>query len=99
MRMTAKVYFVKDGDSVYDPTIGDYITTPSTRDLQWAHVNDTGEERMGLLYGSIKQSAKTIRLNRDYSKPFDSIEIDGIMYKDILNRKVKNKRTFNVVMK
>ncbi len=68
MRANTKVYFITEGETEYDASTGDYIESENTRDLQWANVSDTGEQRMTLLYGSIKQGAKTVRLNHTYEK-------------------------------
>lgn len=97
MRATTKVYFITEGEEEYDPLTGDYTVKGSDRTLRRANVSDTGEQRMGFLYGSLKQGAKTVRLNREYNKPFDYIEIEGELYKDVLNKKSKRRIVFEVV--
>lgn len=79
MRYDVPVVFITEGEEVFDPTTGDYITTPGIRVQRWASVSDTGEERQNLLYGGIKQSALTVRL-QDRPPKFDRLEIGGIPY-------------------
>lgn len=97
MRANTKIYFIQEGAEEYDPSTGDYTVSEPSKDLQWANVSDAGTERMALLYGSIQQGAKTVRLNRGYNKPFDYIEINGTQYKSKLNKDLKKQRVFEVV--
>ncbi|MDN6397676.1 MAG: hypothetical protein L0J75_01415 [Alkalibacterium sp.] len=99
MRAADRVYFVTEGEEVFDPSTGDYIVGEPIRDLQWANVSDTGTERMTLLFGSIQQGAKTIRLNNLYKKQFDWIEFEGKKYKVQLSRKYQRRNVFEVVGK
>lgn len=96
MRATTKIYFIDEGEELYNTETGDYSVQEASRTLRRANVTDTGETRMALLYGAIKQGAKTVRLNRGYNKPFDYIEIDGVLYKDSLNKQIKNRRVYEV---
>ncbi|MDN6699171.1 MAG: hypothetical protein L0L04_06525, partial [Staphylococcus equorum] len=75
------------------------ITTEPIKEEVWANVSDTGTERMTLLFGSIQQGAKTIRLNDLYKKQFDWIEFEGKKYKVQLSRKYQRRNVFEVVGK
>ena len=96
MRADKVVYFVKEGERVYDPTTGNYINEPPVKDDVMALVTDTGTERMNFLYGKIKQNAKTIRLNQKYTDSVDFIEIDNQPYQIDNKRLYRHKTTFEV---
>lgn len=97
MRLNQKVLFVTESNEKFNPETGDYMESNTTYDIQWANVSDVGEERMNLVYGGIKQSAKTIRFNKDYAEPFDYIRIDGVDYKLMLSKLNRGHRVFEVV--
>lgn len=96
MRATDTVYFVIKGEEVYDDDTGCYESTEPVKTAVSALVTDTGTERMNLLYGGIKQKAKTIRLNTRYEQAFDHIEIDGKEYQVDMVRKYRHKMTIEV---
>lgn len=96
MRATDTVYFVVKGEEVYDDDTGNYTSTEPVKTAVSALVTDTGTERMNLLYGGIKQKAKTIRLNSQYAEKFDYIEIDGQEYQVDMARKYRHKMTIEV---
>lgn len=96
MRADKAVFLVKEGEETYDPTTGDYIVVPATENKLYANVTDTGDQRMNFLYGGIKQSAKTVRLNRKYNDTVDFIKIDGQSYQVDLKRSYRHKTTFEV---
>lgn len=80
MRADTLVYFVKEGSEVYDPTTGDYITSEPISIDKWANVSDLGEDRKAMLFGTIKERAKVVRLNSLYKDPFDYVLIDDVAY-------------------
>nr|DAE07512.1 MAG TPA: hypothetical protein [Siphoviridae sp. ct0zh2]DAZ22451.1 MAG TPA: hypothetical protein [Caudoviricetes sp.] len=51
---------------------------------------------MNLVYGSIKQGSKTVRLQTQYRKPFDRIRIGEILYRVDFERKLRTKHVFVV---
>ncbi len=96
MRATDTVYFVVKGEEVYDDDTGNYTSTEPVKTAVSALVTDTGTERMNLLYGGVKQKAKTIRLNTHYKEKFDYIEIDDGKYQVDMARKYRHKMTIEV---
>lgn len=96
MRADTLVTFVKEGDDQFDPTTGNYISEPSVETEIYCLVTDTGDERMNLLYGGIKQRAKTVRLNAQYNEPVDHLIIDGQSYQIDRKRAYRHKMTYEV---
>lgn len=96
MRTDTLVTFVKEGKDEFDPNTGNYISEPPTETPIWCLVTDTGDERMNLLYGGIKQRAKTVRLNNHYTTPVDYLMIDGESYQIDRKRAYRHKMTFEV---
>lgn len=96
MRALHTVYFVKRGEPVFDETTGNYNDSTSVRTRVDALVTDTGSKRMNLLYGKIRQKAKTVRLLQHYTAAFDYIEIDGQEYQIDSDRRYRTKHTFEV---
>ena len=73
MRYDSLISFVKGGSEVYNPDTGDYITSEPVNVTKWANVSDANGEIVNLLYGTLKQTAKVIRLNEVYKDSFDYI--------------------------
>ena len=96
MRYDTRIYFVKEGEDVYDYDTGDYITTEPTKEEAWANVSDTGTERMRLIYGNLKQGAITVRIVGKYDKEFDYIEVKGKKYNVDAFRTFRNDQAFNL---
>ena len=78
MRYTTPVYFQRT-TYTYDEQTGDYLLT-TTETERLASVIGTTIEAMKIVYGTIKQGAKTIHLQNIYSEPFDSIRIGDKSY-------------------
>ena len=96
MRAADTVYLVVKGEDTYNDDTGCYESTEPVKTAISALVTDTGTERMNLLYGGIKQQAKTIRLNSIYKDTFDYVEIDGKEYQVDMIRKYRQKMTLEV---
>ena len=96
MRAADTVYLVVKGEDTYNDDTGCYESTEPVKTAISALVTDTGTERMNLLYGGIKQQAKTIRLNSIYKDMFDYVEIDGKEYQVDMIRKYRQKMTLEV---
>ena len=88
MRYDKRIYFVKEGEDVYDYTTGNHIPGEAIKTEAWANISDMGTERQTLIFGGLKQGALTVRIQGKYEKPFDYIEHDGKTHK------VENARTF-----
>lgn len=81
MRYNTPVYFQSIQPGEYDAIRGNYGEDTITETLRRASVTDTGTETLRLIYGSIKQGSKTIRLQRPYTEPFDKIRIGDKLYR------------------
>lgn len=96
MRAADTVYLVVKGEDTYNDDTGCYESTEPVKTAIRALITDTGTERMNLLYGGIKQQAKTVRFNAKYERPFDYVEIDGKEYQVDMIRKYRHKMTLEV---
>ena len=93
MRYDTPVYFQHRTPGEYDASSGDYGEDSTIEELRRASVTDTGSNTLKLIYGTLKQGSKTIRLHRPYTAPFDSIRIGDKTYKVDFSR---NQRAFVV---
>lgn len=80
----------------YDESTGDYGDDTISEEKRHASVTDTGTETMNLVYGSIKQGSKTVRLQTHYKKSFDRIRIGDALYRVDFERKLRTKHVFVV---
>ena len=80
MRCDVEVTFVKEGSEVYDPKTGDYITSEPVSTGKWANVSDLGTDRKAMLFGTIKENTKVVRLQGVYKDSFDYIEVENVKY-------------------
>ena len=99
MRYDREIAFVTEGARIYDEATGDYITTPAERIIRSAHISDMGLEQMNLLYGTVVEQAKVVRIQGAGPNDFDYIEIDGDSYSVTLMRRLRNETTYQVVKK
>ena len=91
MRFDTPVYFQRTTQGAYDATTGDYGEDIPTEERRWASVTDTGTETMTLVYGSLKQGSKTVRLQNHYDQPYDCIRIGEKQYRVDRERKLRTK--------
>ena len=96
MRMDEKVTFVTLGEESYNEQTGDYEVTDDIYTDVYAYITDTGTDRMGVLYGGIKQYAKTIRVNDVIDGNFDHVLIDGKKYKSDRRKIYRHKTVLEV---
>lgn len=96
MRCDTEVFFQSIVPGEYDEATGDYRDDTVSEEKRHAGVTDTGTETMNLVYGSIKQGSKTVRLQTHYKKPFDRIRIGDTLYKVDFERKLRTKHVFVV---
>ena len=80
MRYDKPVYFQSVSKGPYDASTGDYGEPAVTEVLRRASVTDSSTETMLNLYGGIKQGSLTIRLQRPYTQPFNSIRVENKVY-------------------
>ena len=96
MRYDKKIYFVKQGKEVYDPSTGDYIASASSETPKWANVSDMSNERVTFLFGGLTVGAYTIRIQDRYDEKFDYIRIGDKDYNVKDRRLLRNKHVFEV---
>ena len=71
--------FIEAGD--YDADTGNYAEDTVNEEKRYANISDTGAQTLNMVYGTIKQGILTIRLQRPYKMPFDSIRIGDKKYR------------------
>lgn len=96
MRFDTPVYFQTVSNGAFDPVTGDSGPETVEEVLQYARVTDSGEKTLNLIYGSIKQGSKVVRLQQPYTEPFDYIRIGDTRYKVDLSRQPISKCVLNV---
>ena len=96
MRYDKKIYFVKQGEDVYDYDTGNYVTGEPIKHEAWANVSDMGTQRQTLVFGALKQGALTIRIQNKYEQPFDYIEVGGQPYNVASTRTFRHDQAFEV---
>lgn len=96
MRFDTPIYFERIQAGEYDASTGNYGEDTKTEEERLAAVTDSSTETMTLVYGSLKQGSKTIRLQNHYTKPFDSIRIGEKHYRVDRERKLRVKHIFVV---
>lgn len=93
MRYDTPVFFQHITPGEYDASTGDYGEDRKIEEMRRASVTDTGSDTLKLIYGTLKQGSKTIRLHRPYIAPFDSIRLGDKTYRVDFSR---NQRAFVV---
>ena len=96
MRCDTEVFFQSIVPGEYDEATGDYRDDTVSEEKRHASVTDTGTETMNLVYGSIKQGSKTVRIQTHYKKAFDRIRIGNSLYRVDFERKLRTKHVFVV---
>lgn len=96
MRFDKPIYFERITPGEYDASTGNYGEDITESEQRLASVTDTATETLTIVYGSIKQGSKTVRLQNHYTKPFDHIRIDGKKYHVDRKRKLRVKHIFIV---
>ena len=89
MRYDIPIYFQSIINGEYDAATGNYSDETITEVKLYANVTDTGENVLTLVYGDIKQGSKTVKLQRPYKKPFDTIRISEDVYRVDFSKKDK----------
>ena len=96
MRCDTEVFFQSIVPGEYDEATGDYRDDTVSEEKRHASVTDTGTETMNLVYGSINQGSKTVRLQTHNKKSFDCIRIGNALYRVDFERKLRTKHVFVV---
>ena len=91
MRFDTPVYFQRTTQGEYDAATGNYGADITVEEMRSASVTDTGTQTMTLIYGSLKEGSKTVRLQNHYTQPFDGIRIGEKQYRVDRERKLRVK--------
>lgn len=75
MRYITPVYFQKITPGKLDPVTHNYGADTVKEVKEYASITDSGKDTLRLIYGGIKQGSLTVRVQRPYKTPFDSIRI------------------------
>lgn len=80
MRFDTPVYFCTQKQT-YDYDTGNYVLSLPVEVIRYGSVTDTSVEMLRLVYGSIRQGSKTIRLQNHYEGAFDYIKVGAKKYR------------------
>lgn len=95
MRFDTPIYFQTIKAGSYQPD-GNYEAESISEEMRYASVTSTGANTQNLVYGELKQSCLTVRLQNRYTKPFDRIRIGKKVYRVDMTRPLRTKQTFVV---
>ena len=73
MRCDTPVYFQTVKAGPYNPDTGNYGENTIVEERRDASVTDAGIDTLNLVYGTIRQGVKVVRLQSHYDKPFDQL--------------------------
>ncbi len=96
MRYDTPIFFQKVDAGAYDTTTGNYGENIITEEKRYANVTHSGVDTLQLVYGDIRQSGLTVRLQRHYEKAFDRIRIGDKTYHVDFGRSLRNAQVFVV---
>lgn len=90
MRYDTPVFFQSVTPGKLNAETHNYDDDTVAEEKRYASVTDTGTQQLQLVYGSIKQGSKTIRLQQPYTKPFDRVRVGEKLYRVDFSRQGKN---------
>ena len=90
MRYDTPVFFQSVTPGKLNAETHNYDDDTVDEEKRYASVTDTGTQQLQLVYGSIKQGSKTIRLQQPYTKPFDRVRVGEKLYRVDFSRQGKN---------
>lgn len=96
MRYDTPIYFESVSPGGYDEETGNYGEPEIHRARRLASVISTSEDRMMLIYGSIRSGSMAVTLQTAYTDPFDRIRIGRKAYKVDWERTLRRKQVFVV---
>lgn len=96
MRYDTPIYFQVVQPGEYDASTGNYGPETITEEKKYADVTDTGADTLNLVYGSLKQGSRVVRLQNHYDKPFNRIRIGKKLYRVDFSRCLRTKQIFIV---
>jgi hypothetical protein len=71
LRYTDKVTFIKQGDSHYDPDLGENVSTEPIEVNRWCHVVTPTMAKSALVFGNLQESDLIIHLKQPYKDTYD----------------------------
>lgn len=96
MRYDTPIYFRNIIKGKYDSKTGNYDDDIVEETTVYASVSDTGSEMLKLVYGTVKQDSKIIRLQSIYKGVYDSIRIGSSIFKVGYEKKLRTKQVLIV---
>lgn len=93
MKYDQKVYFVSEGEPTRLPN-GDWSDGIETKVAKWANVSDVGDEKAQILYGSVLQKSKVVRLQGSFDEKFDYIEYKNEKYRVVKRKTFRHDSAF-----
>ena len=89
MRYNEPVFFQCKTPGVLDLETHNYSEDIIAEDMKRADITESDTKTLQLVYGTVKQQSLTIRLQRPYTKAFDSIRIGSKTYRVDFSRRKK----------
>ncbi len=93
MRFDKRITFVTDGESRYDPVVGDWVEGEKVKKTVPCNFSPMKIDRKKELFGEIDTQIEVVRLQKPYNATFDYIEINGIK-QNIMHRSDFRKGVF-----
>lgn len=93
MRFDTEVYLQTVSEGAFDPSTGNYSDETVTEEKMYANVTDTTTDDLILVYGSIKEGSKTVRMQGSVPT-FDYMRIGNKRYKENSRRTLRRLTTF-----
>ena len=96
MRYDTPVFFQKRVSGNYNAKTGNYDADIVIETEVYADVTDASEKTLRIVYGSIKEGARVIRIQDKYDAEFSTIRIEDTVFKVDKKRRLRNKEVFIV---
>ena len=96
MRYDKPIFFQSITPGEYDASTGNHKEDTVTEEKKWASVTESGIETLNLVYGELRQSSLTVRIQTHYEKAFDRIRIGSKIYRVDFQRRHRTKHIFVV---
>lgn len=94
MRYDTPVSFVREIPGELNVRTGDYGAGSTSVTEAWANVSDPGTEALQLVYGQLRQGAKTVRIRGSVSADVDYLIIDEKKYSPDSIRTYRQEQVF-----
>ena len=97
MRYDTPIQFVSDGSKVYDPDTGTWNQSGTIRVKRMANVTHTSAQRQQAVFGDVKATRYTVRLQRPYTAKYTFIQIGTNKYYPEMERLPADTESITVV--